>query len=115
MKESIERSTWASYLDEFTKRNQSRLTRLEIFGTLGAQQEECGLPFAGIALNANNAALPSVEIMLGKPGMTEPGHLSHIIANVQAITPKCGADGSDEALEIINAQGETNLLRFELA
>ncbi len=114
MSENIERSTWANYFDEFTKRNQSRLTRLEIFGALGAQEEERGLPFAGIALNQDSAA-PSVQIMLGKPGDTEPGHLSHLIVNVQTITPKRGSDGRDEALEIINAQGETNLLRFETA
>ena len=115
MKENLDRSVWVSYLDEFTRRNQSRPTRLEVFGELGAQEEEHGLPFVGIALDADNRALPSVEIMLGLPGVTEQRHLTHVIADVKEITPKLGPDGGDEALEIISAQGETSLLRFEAA
>jgi hypothetical protein len=115
MKESLDRSVWANYLDEFTRRNQSRPTRLEVFGELGAQEEELGLPFVGISLDADSRALPSVEIMLGGSGVTEPQHLTHVIANVKEITPKRGSDGRDEALEIISAQGETSLLRFEAA
>lgn len=115
MKENLDRSVWVNYLDEFTRRNQSRPTRLEVFGELGAQEEEHGLPFVGIALDADSRALPSVEIMLGLPGVTEQRHLTHVIANVKEITPKRGPDGSDEALEIISAQGETSLLRFEAA
>jgi Family of unknown function (DUF5335) len=115
MKENLDRSVWAHYFAEFTKRNQARPTKLEIFGDLGAQEEEHGLPFVGIALDADNRSLPSVEIMLGKPGVTEQPHLTHVIANVKEITPKRGPDGNDEALEIVSAQGETNLLRFEAA
>jgi hypothetical protein len=114
MKEELDRSVWINYFNEFTRRNQSRATRLEIFGELGAQEEEHGLPFAGIALSTNRASA-SVEIMLGLPGMAEPQHLTHMIANVEAITPKQGSDGRDEALEIISADGETSLLLFEPA
>jgi hypothetical protein len=113
MKEDIDRSVWINYFNEFTRRNQSRPTRLEVFGELGAQQEERGLPFAGIALETNRNALPSIEIMLGEYDAIEPRHLTHTIANVREITPKRGLDGRDEALEIINAQGETSLLHFE--
>jgi hypothetical protein len=115
MKEELDRSVWINYLNEFSRRNQSRPTSLQIFGELGAQEEEHGLPFVGIALDANRRDVPAVEIMLGGPGVTEQRHLTHVIANVQEITPKRGPDGSDEALEIISAQGETNLLRFEAA
>lgn len=113
MKESLDRSVWGNYFAEFTKRNQARPTKLEIFGELGAQEEEHGLPFVGIALDADSRALPAVEIMLGRPGATEQQHLTHVIANVKEITPKRGPDGIDEALEIVSAQGERNLLRFE--
>ena len=113
MKDYIDRSVWINYFSEFTRRNQMRPTRLEVFSELGAQEEERGLPFAGIALEPNGGALPSVEIMLGGHDAIEPRHLTHVIANVQEITPKQGPDGRDEALEIISAQGETSLLRFE--
>ena len=112
MKEYIDRSVWINYFNEFTRRNQSRPTQLEVFGENGAQKEECGLPFAGISLERRNGA-PGVEIMFGGNGASGPSHLTHVIANVQQITPKRGLDGSDEALEIVDSQGEKSLLRFE--
>ena len=112
MKEYIDRSVWINYFNEFTRRNQSRPTQLEVFGENGAQKEECGLPFVGISLERGNGA-PSVEIMFGGNGAGESRHLTHVIANVQQITPKPGPDGRDEALEIVDGQGDKSLLRFE--
>ena len=112
MKDYIDRSVWINYFNEFTRRNQSRPTRLEIFGELGAQEEERGLPFAGISLERGNGS-PSIAIMFGEPNSNTPLHLTHVVENVKEITPKRGLDGRDEALQIISAQGETSLLRFE--
>lgn len=113
MRENFDRSVWINYFNEFTRRNQSRPTRLEVFGEFGAQQEERGLTFAGIALDRDGGGLPSVEIMLGACDEVEPRHLTRVITNVQEITPKRGQDGRDEALEIISSEGYHNLLRFE--
>jgi hypothetical protein len=110
MNENLDRSVWFNYFDEFTRRNHSRRTRLEVFGENGAQVEECGLPFAGINLERGNGA-PSIEIMLGNHDPAR--HLTHVVENVQDITPKRGPDGRDEALAIVDEQGETSLLRFE--
>ncbi|MDX6528995.1 MAG: hypothetical protein QOH41_1285 [Blastocatellia bacterium] len=112
MKENIDRSVWISYLIEFSKRNNSRPTRLEVFGENGAQEEEHGLPFAGISLERGNGT-PSIAIMFSARNGDTPSHLTHIIENVQEITPKRGLDGGDEALEIVDSQGEISLLRFE--
>lgn len=112
MKEYIDRSAWINYFNEFTRRNQARPTQLEVFGENGAQKEECGLPFAGISLERGNGA-PSVAIMFGGNGAVKTRHLTHVIANVQQITPKRGLDGRDEALEIVDNRGEKSLLRFE--
>src|SRR5438046_4060267 len=62
MKENIDRSVWINYLNEFTRRNNSRPTRLEVFGENGAQEEERGLPFAGISLERGNGR-PSIAMM----------------------------------------------------
>ena len=113
MKENIDRSVWINYFNEFTRRNQMRPTRLEVFGEMGAQEEERGLPFEGIALDTHGGALPSVEIMFGGHNAMEPRQLTRVIAKVQKITPKRGLDGRDEALEIVSAEGSRNLLRFE--
>ena len=110
MKEDFDRSVWINYFNEFTRRNQSRPTKLEVFGENGAQEEEQGLPFNGISIDQQGGK-PCVEIMLGD--VVEPRHLTHVISNVRQITPKLGLDGRDEALEIVGAQGETSLLRFE--
>src|SRR5205814_9612983 len=112
MKDYIDRSVWINYFNEFTRRNQMRPTRLEVFGELGAQEEERGLSFAGISLERGNGA-PSIAIMFGPRNGDTPPYLTHVIENVQEITPKRGLDGGDESLQIISAQRETSLLRFE--
>ena len=112
MKEYIDRSVWINYFNEFTRRNQSRPTQLEVFGENGAQKEEGGLPFAGISLERGNGA-PSVAIMFGGNGAVKSRHLTHVVASVRQITPKRGPDGRDEALEIVDNSGEKSLLRFE--
>jgi hypothetical protein len=110
MNQKLDRVDWANYFNEFTRRNQSRPTKLEVFGDAGAQEEERGLPFAGITIEQAEGT-PRVEIMLG--GGSGSRHLTHVVSNVHQITPKLGLDGRDEALEIIDANGETSLLRFE--
>jgi Family of unknown function (DUF5335) len=110
MNDAIDRSVWINYFDEFNRRNQSRPTKLEVFGENGAQIEERGLPLAGISFNRSNRE-PTLEIIFGGRDVLRP-HLTHVIENVQYITPKRGPDGRDEALEIVGA-GETSLLRFE--
>ena len=110
MKEDLDRNEWTNYLNEFTKRNQSRPTKLEVFGENGAQEEERGLPFNGISFEQLDGR-SRVEIMLGD--QPAPHHMTHVISDVHQITPKLGLDGRDEALEIVSAEGETSLLRFE--
>lgn len=111
MNEQLDRSVWINYFNEFSRRNYSRPTQLEVFGENGAQKAECGLSFSGISLGGGNGT-PEIEIMLGQPDYGETQHLTHTIANVQQINPKRGQDGRDEALQIISA-GETSLLSFE--
>ena len=113
MKEDIDRSVWINYFNEFTRRNQLRPTKLEVFGELGAQEQEHGLLFEGIAMETDRNAYPSVDIMLGRHDAIEPRHFTRVIANVQEITPKRSVDGRDEALEIVSGEGYRNLLRFE--
>ena len=111
MKQNLDRSVWINYFNEFNRRNQSRPTQLEVFGENGAQQEERGLPFAGISLGRGNGA-PEIEIMLGEQHVGQARRLTHVIADVQQITPKRAQDGRDEVLQIVSA-GETSLLRFD--
>ena len=112
MKEKIDRNLWNKYFADFTRRNQSRPTYIQLFGEFGAQQEARGLPFAGITLDADGPS-PSVEIMLGGRDADATRHLTHVITNVSEVIPKQGLDGRDEALELTSSNGDRNLLLFE--
>ena len=110
MSEEIKREAWAAFCNEFSKRNQARLTRLEVFGEMGAQEGERYLPLNGITLAEGGTKL---EILLGGEPATELRHLSHSIQNATNVYAKKAADGWDEALEIVAAEGTKTLLRFE--
>jgi hypothetical protein len=113
MKDMLERGLWADYFDEFNKRNQARPTWLQVFGEMGAQSEEQGLPLAGISLEDRGVDAPRVQIMLGGTSTIQEGHLTHMMANVERIAPQLGADGRDEAIEFVDKQGQTSLLIFK--
>ena len=112
MKTTIEPNAWSCYLTEFNERNQSRPTWLQVFGEAGAQSEEQGLSLTGISLEMRGVDAPSIQIMLGGKGASEKQHLTHVIRNVTSVTPKVGADGRDESIEIIDRNGEASLLIF---
>lgn len=112
MKDNLEREAWASYLTQFNKRNQSRPTWLQVFGEAGAQSEEQGLPLVGISIEEKGADAPRVQIMLGGHDAIETRHLTHMISNVERVTPQVGTDGRDDAIEFIDRQGEASLLIF---
>jgi hypothetical protein len=105
----IPRAQWAEFVNEFSQYNWGRLTRLEIFGELGAQEEERRLPLNGVTLDLNGHDAPRLAIMLGEN--TE--HLTHTITQVTRLFPKRAVTGKDEALEIEDANGEKTLLQFE--
>jgi hypothetical protein len=105
----IEQNSWTGYLAEFTKRNKTRPTWLQILGDSGAQSEENGLPLNGISVEMKGADAPSVQIMLGSLGNS---HLTHVVRNVEKMTPQVGPDGRDEAIEFIDKSGEASLLMF---
>ena len=113
MKDNIERETWARYLNKFSKRNTSRPTWLQVFGEAGAQSEEQGLPLVGISLEEKGVGAPRVQIMLGGQDTIELRHLTHMISNVERVTPQVGTDGRDEAIEFVDKQGEASLLIFK--
>jgi len=109
----IERNKWKSFLDEFSKRNQLRPTRLEVVGEIGAQEEERFLPLVGVSFDLKGGAAGSVEITLGGETAADPRHLTHTISNVQQIAPLIGAAGLEEGVGIEDKEGTKTLLLFE--
>jgi hypothetical protein len=113
MEGEIRRDQWKTFLDEFSKRNQLRPSRVEVFGEIGAQEEEQLLPFLGVSFEPKGSAAGSVEILLGGETAAEPRQLSHLVLNAQRILPLTGIGGVEEGLEIEDKEGTKTLLRFE--
>ena len=115
MQGEIERNQWKTFLDEFSRRNQLRPTRLEIIGEeIGVQEEETLLPFTGISFEAKGTASGSVEIILGGETAADPRSLTHIVTGVKRIMPLAGTGGAlEDGLGIEDEDGVKTLLRFE--
>ncbi len=112
MRDEIKREDWTEYFKGFSKRNQARSTKLEVFGEIGAQREERHLPLAGVSVEDSGKDAPRIEIMLGGGG-DDPRHLTHTITRVNRVMRKLGADGRDEAIEFEDAGGAKTVLQFE--
>jgi hypothetical protein len=111
----IERNQWKTFLNEFSKRNQSRPTRLEVIGeNIGAQEEEALLPLSGVSFEPKGAVAGSVEIILGAETVADPRHLTHTVFNVQRIVPITGIESVEGGLGIEDAEGTKTLLLFEV-
>ncbi len=109
----VERDQWKTFLDEFSKRNQLRPTRLEVIGEIGDQEEEQLLPFTGISFEAKGNAAGSVEIILGGETAAEERHLTHTVKNVEKIAPLIGSTGLEDGLGIEDKEGNKTILHFE--
>ena len=107
----IDRSQWKTFLDEFSKRNQLRPTRLEVVGgDIGAQEQEALLPFLGVSIDTKGSA--SIDIALGGETAAEERQLTHHISNVERIAPIIGATGVEDGLGIEDRDGVKTLLSF---
>ena len=110
----IERNQWKTCLDEFSKRNQSRSTRLEVIGIdIGAQEEEKYLPFIGISFESKGSAAGSVEIHLGDETSADSRLVNRFIPNVEHIYPITGLNSVEDGLGIEDKDQIRTLLLFE--
>lgn len=97
---------WAEVLDDFTRSNVGRRTRLEVDDPeLGAQAQEQDYRLLGVAYDPHDQC---VEIMLGELGGGEP-HLSRSIAGVDSLHVLSDIDGRDLALRLRHGAGQTIL------
>jgi hypothetical protein len=112
MRDEIKRENWTEYFNGFSRRNQGRSTKMEVFGEFGAQPVERHLPLAGVSVEDSVKDAPRIEIMLGG-GSDDARHLTHTITRVNHVMRKLGADGRDEAIEFVDAGGTKTVLHFE--
>lgn len=114
MQSAIERDRWQGYLDDFSKRNQGRPTRIELISeALGAQPEAEMLPLMGVSFERKGSEAGNVEITLAGLTAADTRYLRHAIINPKEIVPKTGADGREDGLEIEASDGARTILMFE--
>ena len=109
----IEQEKWKSFLDEFTKRNQFRATRLEVLGEVGVQEEAQFLPLVGVSFERKGTGAGSVEVVLGGETTRDQRHVDHLITNVRRIAPITGIGGFEDGLGFEDQDGGKTLLTFE--
>jgi Family of unknown function (DUF5335) len=113
MSEFIEQTQWKSFLEAFSKRHESRATRLEIVGDVGAQEQEEFLPLVGVSFESIGSAAGTVAITLGRETVQDPRRLEHLVSNIKRIAPVIGPDGFEEGLAFEDEDGGKVILTFE--
>lgn len=114
MKGEIDRENWKDFLNEFSKRNELRPTRLEVLNDdIGAEEEGVHLPLVGISFESKGSATGSVEILLGGETSKDDRHLDHLVPNVRQIVPIVGIKGIEDGLSIEDDEGGRTLVLFE--
>lgn len=110
MVRTIPRREWTQALDGFTQRNAGRRTSLEVDAPgIGTQSQERDFQLRGVVYDPRDGR---VEIMLGGFEGVGP-HLTHIVADVEALDLLTDSAGRDTALRIAQQSGQT-FLRIEL-
>ena len=96
------------FLRFYTEMFVGRPTRLGVLetakGTTIDYWIEDGLPLVGIDLSIEKDR-PSIQIMVGD--------LSHCISDAKNLTAYFPADATENGLDIVDAKGNTTILRFE--
>lgn len=100
-------TAWAAHLQDFSRRNAGRTTRLEIdHDELGAQWQEVALTLRGVGLDPRDGR---IEIMLDD-GERLGAHLTHSIRQATDVDVLRGPDGVDTVLRIAHPGGQSLLM-----
>jgi hypothetical protein len=103
---TLDRARWGEVLDDFTRRNVGRRTRLEVDDPdIGAQPQEGDYPLLGVTFDPVDQR---IEIMLGDLGAGEP-HLSRSVGSVESMDVLTNRDDQDVALRLRHGAGQTIL------
>lgn len=97
--------TWSAFLKFFTDSNCGRPTRLGVFEGGDDFWLESGLPFTGIDIETEKDSL-QIQLILGE--------YTHVVNHVNELKMILGKTGEEDGLDVIDDDGKTTILRFEL-
>jgi len=107
----IKQQEWQPFFDDFSRKHEGRKVSIEIIGPeIGAQVEESGLVFVGIAGESERSVNSSIIIMVG---VSANDHVTHSIRRPTQVSLEHDGKGEDLALAIQGVDGDTALLRFQ--
>lgn len=99
---------WSRVLQFFNEQNSQRPTRLGVFEPNRAAADdywiECGLPFGGIDVEARSNRI-DLQLIVGT--------LDHSVKNAVKLSWQLTAQGDEDGIDILDAEGRTTVLRFE--
>jgi hypothetical protein len=108
MRANKEYSHWQELIDVINRSFKGRPTRLGLFeradDIVSDYWIESGLPFAAISLDSGSE-LPALEIELER--------YQHKVEKILRLAIKLSASGEEDGLDILDADGQTTVLRFE--
>lgn len=108
----IEPNDWVKFLEDFSTENNNRRARFQVFQGNRANEEGQESFLENISLNDENN---SKTIVVTRIDRTEANSekIHDTITNVTGIAVQYDTDGSIDALEISDKEGELVMLRFE--
>ena len=104
MNAATRQHNWTQFLRLYSEQNKGRATRLGVFENEKDYWLEAGFPLVGIDVDTHGE-MPAIEIMLGT--------FTHTIKDGRRLTMHFSLDGSEDGLDITDAEGKTTILRFE--
>src|SRR5687768_1998226 len=98
MNTAAKQHIWKNFLTFYGEQNSGRATRLGVFEGENDYWLENGLPLIGLDIDTHGE-MPTVEIMLE--------NFTHTIKNAQKLKINFSRNGSDDGLDITDAEGRT--------
>ncbi|HET9712796.1 MAG TPA: DUF5335 family protein [Pyrinomonadaceae bacterium] len=109
----IPKTEWPLFLENFSRRHEGWLVKLEILNPeIGAQVEATGLVLEGLTGERDDVTGNTITIMVGN---TPDDHLTHSISHPTEVSLERTDGGADAALSIKSVDGTTALLSFRSA
>lgn len=111
--QEIEKHEWISFLDNFSREHEGWRVDIEVEGlSMGSQVQSQDTPLQGISADTKGAGENDISIIVGREH--DPA-LTHIIPRATHLRVMQTEGGTEEALQIESAGGETTILRFRAA